>query len=563
MHSYKYQSVIEFIAVLCVMVGALVIAGWIFNSFLIITLFRGYAPMKFNTALCLVFSGSALLFFFRKGKINGVLHKIFSFAIIFIAGSSVFGNIFNFNLFAFEKIFSNDITAHFTANHHSGNMSLANSVCFAVIGVTCFTLRIKRRWVQYFMQWCLFIVTVISVVTIMGHIYKIPSFYKMTFLGSMAMHTAFALFLLSIASSLAHPSLGITGIFTGENIGNVMARRLFPMIAFLLLGVTYLRLQVYRLGLLNMDFATILFTTGVVLIVLLLIWRTAVQLNKIDIKRKTAEDSIVVLNDNIEQKIEHRTITLKEALQELEKSRQELNEALKKEKELNEIKSKFVSLASHEFRTPLSTILSSASLIPSYENEEGQHNREKHVERITSSVMHLNGLLEDFLSLGKLEAGRESPVTLQFNLKEFFGDMMEEMKMRLKPGQTIQLKREGVDDFATDKRLLKNILLNILSNAIKFSPDNSDITMKVNNTKKELLISVADNGIGIPEEDRQYLFSSFYRGKNASDVQGTGLGLHIVKRYVDILNGNINLQSELKKGTTINIELPQLQKEVA
>jgi len=563
MHSYKYQSVIEFIAVLCIMAGSLVIAGWIFNSFLIVTLFRGYAPVKFSTAISLVLSGTALLFFFRKGKYNTVLYKIFSFAIIFIGGFSVLGNIFNFRLFPIEKIFSNDITAEFTTHHHSEHLLLSSAVSFTVIGLACFNLKSKYRWIQIVMQWGLHFITLISVIAILGHLYKVPGFYKFILFSSMAVHTALALLLLSVFISLVNPSLGITGLFTGEHIGNIMARTLFPMIAFLLFGVTYLRLEVYRHSILSMEFATILFTTSIVLIMLLLIWRTAVQLNKIDVKRKTAEDSIVVLNDNIEQKIEHRTMTLKEALQELEKSRQELNEALNKEKELNEIKSKFVSLASHEFRTPLSTILSSASLISAYENEEGKYQREKHIERITNSVMHLNSLLEDFLSLGKLEAGRVSIETSQFSMKEFMADMMEEMGLLLKTGQNIQLIQNGSDEFITDKRLFKNILLNILSNAIKFSPENSKITMKVNITNNALLVCVADSGIGIPEEDHQYLFSSFYRGKNASDIQGTGLGLHIVKRYVDILNGNINLQSQLEKGTTINIELPRLQEQVA
>ena len=264
------------------------------------------------------------------------------------------------------------------------------------------------------------------------------------------------------------------------------------------------------------------------------------------------------MNTELENKVAERTMILREALLELEKSQTELSEALNKEKELNEIKSRFVSMASHEFRTPLSAILSSAALIGKYHFSEEQEKRDKHIRRIKSSVNHLNLLLEDFLNLGKLEEGRVFVNPESFDVHEFMLETFDEMKHTLKPGQQMELSYAGEKIFTTDKRLLKNVLINLLSNAVKFSEENKGIQVIIGNEGAKLDIEVKDEGIGIAKEDMEYLFSTFYRAKNAVNIQGTGLGLHIVKRYINLLEGTIGIASELNKGCTFNIALPTL-----
>ncbi|HEU4609218.1 MAG TPA: HAMP domain-containing sensor histidine kinase, partial [Chitinophagaceae bacterium] len=267
------------------------------------------------------------------------------------------------------------------------------------------------------------------------------------------------------------------------------------------------------------------------------------------------------LNAELEIKVEERTLILKEALHELEKSQEDLNEALSKEKELSEIKSRFVSMASHEFRTPLSSILSSAALLSRYTKTEEQDNRDRHVRRIKDSVKHLNDLLEDFLSLGKLEEGKIMAKPERFNVKEFIADVADETKAILKKGQHFDVDCGDCADFYTDKKLLKNALINLVSNAVKFSDEEACISIRVQCQDAMLELMVKDQGIGISEDDQDHLFSSFFRGKNALNIQGTGLGLHIVKRYVDLMEGTIELQSELNKGTTITLRLPSLLEE--
>ncbi|HEU4903678.1 MAG TPA: PAS domain-containing sensor histidine kinase [Flavisolibacter sp.] len=262
------------------------------------------------------------------------------------------------------------------------------------------------------------------------------------------------------------------------------------------------------------------------------------------------------LNTELEAKVEERTIILKEALQRLEESQEELSEALDKERQLNEIKSRFVSMASHEFRTPLSSVLSSASLIGKYTTTEQQPNRDKHVNRIKESVKHLNDLLEDFLSLGKLDEGKIGAQMGTFHLSETIHDTIDEVRGMVRKGQEIRYEHLGEDCVYSDKKLLKNILINLISNALKFSEENATVEVHSNVQGDQAIISVKDKGIGISQEDQEHLFSSFFRGRNAINIQGTGLGLHIVKRYTELIGGTINLQSALGHGTTVTITIP-------
>ena len=262
------------------------------------------------------------------------------------------------------------------------------------------------------------------------------------------------------------------------------------------------------------------------------------------------------LNTQLEAKVEERTVILKEALQKLEQSQQELSEALDKEKQLSEMKGRFVSMASHEFRTPLSTVLSSASLLSKYKTTDEQDKRDRHVNKIKNSVTHLNDILEDFLSLGKLDEGKVVTHISEFDLQLFLEDTLDEMEGLLKKDQHFEYRHEGNSLVWCDKKLLKNIIINLVSNAIKFSGEGQPLTItsKVNATSMEITIS--DKGIGISEADIEHLYASFFRARNAMNIQGTGLGLHIVKRYLDLLEGSIEAKSTIGEGSSFCITLP-------
>ena len=240
---------------------------------------------------------------------------------------------------------------------------------------------------------------------------------------------------------------------------------------------------------------------------------------------------------------------------ELKNAEIEIRTSLEKEKELNEMKSKFVSIASHEFRTPLSTILTSVSLIAKYEKTDDLDKRNRHIDRIRSSVKNLTEILNDFLSLEKLEAGKTDVHLAPLNFVEFIEELCEEMQAVSKSGQLIKLKHEGKNMIDGDKQLMRHIMINLVNNAIKYSPEGAEISIYLC-VDENITIKVADQGIGIPEADQPHLFDRFFRAGNVTAIQGTGLGLNIVKRYVELMNGTITFESSVEKGTTFIIILP-------
>ncbi len=252
-----------------------------------------------------------------------------------------------------------------------------------------------------------------------------------------------------------------------------------------------------------------------------------------------------------------QVLTVVENITHRKQMEMEMIRALEKEKELNELKSRFVSMASHEFRTPLSTILSSVSLIGKYPETEQQDKREKHVNKIRSAVQNLTDILDDLLSISKLEEGKVQNNPESIELQPFIESVIDEMKEEEQEEDRIHFDHDDSLDFVvSDKRMLHNILLNLLSNAIKYSPENAPIDLSTRKNGQCMTLSVADQGIGIPEKEQKELFTRFFRAENANNIQGTGLGLHIVKKYLELLNGDIEVESKAGEGTTFRVNIP-------
>jgi signal transduction histidine kinase len=223
------------------------------------------------------------------------------------------------------------------------------------------------------------------------------------------------------------------------------------------------------------------------------------------------------------------------------------------------MKSRFVTLASHEFKTPLSVILSSTSLIEKYGAPEMEDKRMRHVHRIKSNVKNLRQILSDFLSLEKLEEGviRNNPSST--DLIQLAEEAILDMEEFCKPGQKIALEVKGDARMVNvDDHLLRNILNNLLSNAVKYSPESTPVQCILQFHPATVNFIVIDSGIGIPAEEQAHLFERFFRAANVAGISGTGLGLSIVKRYLGLMDGHIEVTSESGKGTIFNITLPAL-----
>lgn len=276
-----------------------------------------------------------------------------------------------------------------------------------------------------------------------------------------------------------------------------------------------------------------------------------------------SEEQLVTYAAELEQRVQRRTedldksiLLLEREILERKRAESEAKQALEKEQHLNELKTRFVSMASHEFRTPLSTILSSASLIEKYRDRNELDKIDKHIDRVKGSVKNLVSILDDFLSLGRLEEGRVEYELSEFEVVSLFKEFLEDIEIIKKPGQKFEAHHPASMLIRTDPKFLRNIWMNLTSNAIKYSPEGGLIQITLIHEDGHFITKISDQGIGIPIKDQKHMFERFFRAQNVTNIQGTGLGLNIVKRYVDLLKGQITFESIPDKGTEFMVKLP-------
>lgn len=251
------------------------------------------------------------------------------------------------------------------------------------------------------------------------------------------------------------------------------------------------------------------------------------------------------MNANVEAVIAERT--------------HELEDRLKKEQDLNEFKTKFVSMASHQFRTPLTSIILSASLIEQY----GQDIQKKellasHFSRIKSSANNMVSILNNFLSYDQVESEKIKYNPEFVDFKIYLNQILDTISPLLKANQHFYVSVNPDPCFPSiDGHAVETILFNLLSNAIKYSSPGSSISIKTVLSEDQFYIEISDEGIGIPTNEQSELFGKFFRASNARDIQGSGLGLNIVRQFVELANGSIHYESFEGKGTTFKISIPQ------
>ncbi len=280
--------------------------------------------------------------------------------------------------------------------------------------------------------------------------------------------------------------------------------------------------------------------------------------DELEKKVRSRTRALEQMNLGLKSQIQERKLAenaLKKSLDDLKKAEQEILASLEREKELGQMKSRFVSMASHEFRTPLTTILSSANLIGKYAESDQQSSREKHIKRINKSVQNLTGILNDFLSMEKLESGVIKIEVKELDLEPLVIEVCEQLEAALKNGQKIELKSEPAT-IRSDDHIIRNVLINLISNASKYSSEGDPIEVSALVEENDVCLKVVDHGIGIPEEEQKNLFERFFRADNVTNIQGTGLGLNIVKKYVELLGGKIEFESKEGVGSTFCVRIP-------
>jgi signal transduction histidine kinase len=259
------------------------------------------------------------------------------------------------------------------------------------------------------------------------------------------------------------------------------------------------------------------------------------------------------LNKNLERQVADRT-------QQLEQSLSQLQRALLREKELNELKSQFISRASHEFRTPLATIQTASDLLRNYGHKMSDEKKLERIDKIQREVKGMTNLLEEVLIIGKTESGRFDLQSERINLEDFCLEIIEQTKLIGNGKHQVVFKNINAPaKISIDTKFFRQIVSNLLSNAIKYSPNTSEVDFTISLTSDripQLLLEFKDQGIGIPLNDQEKIFDHFYRAQNVGMIVGTGLGMAIIKNSVDILGGTIQLTSVENKGTTVKVKLP-------
>ncbi|MFA7419480.1 MAG: PAS domain S-box protein [Melioribacteraceae bacterium] len=286
---------------------------------------------------------------------------------------------------------------------------------------------------------------------------------------------------------------------------------------------------------------------------------------KEDITEKIKKDrELEAYKLDLEKMVEQRTkelnlsnIKLHEEVVRQKNTEALLKVSLTKEKELSELKTRFISTTSHEFRTPLTSILSSTELLQKYGKKWSEEKFAEHVDRTKRAVEYLVKLLEDVLTISRTESGKIGFDPVKMNLKDFCKDIIKETQSQAKENHKLIFKYNPKhQEFSLDPKLLKFILLNLIVNAYKYSPAGGEVSFIVTSNKKNVNFTISDHGIGIPDEEKPYVYDNFHRSKNSVDIPGTGLGLAIVKRSVDIHRGTIGFISKLAVGTTFKVSLP-------
>ena len=525
------STLLTSVSLFTIILALTVIAGWLFDVAILKSIIPGFISMKINTAICFLLSG-LLLMCLKMGRWNTNC-RLICFLISAFGVATFSQNIFSYNL-GIDQILIPDYDSIKKGIPYPGRPSPSAAFCFslyglALLGITSRNFRLKK-WAQY----SLHLITLISFIALLGYLFSVAAFYKLAFLTNIAVHTALTFFILSIATSFIQKHRGITGIFTGTNTGNLLARKLFPKITIAILVLTLLELYITRLHLVSDAFGIALFGTSFIIVTLYFIASTSRHLNRIDIRRIKAENKIIKTHKNLEKTVHDRTIYLTNQNKQLED---------------------FAHIVSHNLRGPVSNL---NSLLDFYKESKTIEEKEELIEMFEKTVNNIGSTLNELLEVVSIRhQSRNEKEKVCF--ETIFSKMTETFQ-----GQILTSKAVVTADFSKAPYLkysstyLESIMQNLLSNALKYSAAERTPVIhfetKIVNTNIELTVS--DNGLGIDlSKNKSHIFGlhkTFHKHPEAK-----GIGLFLTKAQVEAMGGEISITSKLNEGTTFKIVFAQ------
>lgn len=521
-YNYKFSSLTS-VGVLVIAIGLIVIVGWVFNINILTTIIPGSVSMKLNTAIGFLLSG-ILFINLVKGK-WGKGCQFLSFLLLLFGVATFSQNLFNYNL-GIDQIL---IVDH-EKTSYPGRPSPITAFCFSLYALALLGIGSRVSYLKKIAQYGLHVITLISFLALLGYLFAVPVFYRLSFLTNVAINTAFAFFILSIATSFIQKEEGIIGIFTGDRIGSLMARNLFSKNVIAVLLLTSLELYILRNKMISEDFGIALLGTSFILVSLYLIAQTSQQLNHIDIKRIQAENKIIESNKNLENIVVDRTVYLTNQNKQLED---------------------FAHIVSHNLRGPVSNL---NTILNFCKESETVEEKEELMEMFEKTVGNIGSTLNELLEVVSIR--HESRKEKQ---KVLFQTVFTKIKETFQ-GQVLELKAEVTADFSEAPEIeyfstyLESIMQNLLSNALKYnSPDRKTVIhFATTNKNGNVVLAVSDNGLGIDlSKNGSRLFGlhkTFHEHPEAK-----GIGLFLTKAQVEAMGGEISVASKVNEGTTFKI----------
>lgn len=501
---------------LVILTSLTVIIAWFMNIREVLSIFPNAPTMKMNTALGFFFSGTWLLLSHKKKVGYSVIKTISLSLVLLIGGLTILQFLLgkNFNI---DNLFVQDIYS----KNFPGRMSQATAFCFFIMGLGFLRIRSKNVVLHLISRYSVWLVVFISFISIVSYVLQIQVQNRIHFMDSMAIHTSLLFLILSL-SFIAGEFSTLRNIILGKNLGSKLFRLLIPFIIVLPIVVSFILLSLYRAGYLNADNGIVLSCILFITLSIGYIVSLTYSLNKTDEKRKMAEERLKI--------------------------------SFEKEKKLGELKSRFITTASHQFRTPLSIIQSNSELIKMINvqctKKESVIKLNAATERIQNEITAITNLLDDVLILDNIKNSDLNSGKLSTNILKICEELVAFYNKQQEDNRIVLFNYSGKPtNLSIDPSLIKRAIDNLLSNAFKFS-EKGNPQMTLAFEKNVIKIIISDDGIGIPENEIQNLFQPFHRGENINERKGTGLGLSLVKEYVELNGGKITVSSELNKGTT-------------